>query len=263
VRRQCAVAAAVAAVLVATAGCAGLDWTPGSPTSEPGRPDASETTVNAAAAPFAPPLDGSGLLAAHAAALADAGSFTVSTTRNRGDPGGGEHRRVVRADLDTGAVYRTLRVGNRTRRAYSYGNGTGYMSRQTTGSRPTYAAANGSLSAERWVRGPVADAVAMFEFAYAGTERVDGRLRHVYEAVALDTAADRFDRRSDLVVSSASATLRVRPDGLVAFVRYEYAVDSSVGAEREAYTARYADLGATSLAAPAWLEDARAATRSE
>lgn len=251
-RRQTATLAVVALLLVA--GCTALGG--GGTTDAPGDGQTGDAI-------YETPLDGDAVADAHAAALSDAGSYTIesnatqsSSARNQTT----ETSTLIRGDLESGAVYTRTAARQQTVEGFGFANGTAYQ-RYATGDRVQYVNATGRMgNATGYARSTVAQFAGLFEFSYAGTETVDSTTVHVYEAAgsdALNTSAPAWSALNESDVQSVEATMHVREDGVVTRAGYDITVTMQGSQQRVDATQRFTAIGDTSVEPPAWIPDAR------
>lgn len=249
------VSALSVAVLLVLAGCGAV-----------GPGDSQTTTLEPAEPPYEPPLEDSDLVADHVDALRDAGTFTFErNTTIEGDSDGdvGATRRV-RVDLDDGAVAWTQRPSP-VAQLYRFPNGTSYISLVTDDSRSYRRNPAQSRETVAWARDPVSDRVEEIGYEHAGATTRRGERVHVYRATdpsaANASALALTSEQSDVV--SLNATLHVRESGLVTRLDVRYVVESG-GVERWfSWRTRLSGFGDTDVSPPAWVDDAREATRNE
>lgn len=251
-RRQTATLAVVALLLVA--GCSAFGG--GGTTTGP---DDGQTGD----ALYETPLDAEAVADAHAAALRDAGSYTVESNATRTDSSRNqttETSTLIRGDLDSGAIYTRTAARQQTVEGFGFANGTAYQ-RFATGDRVQYMNATGRLgNATQYARGTVAQFAGLFNFSYAGTSTVDGTTVHVYEASgpgALNTSAPAWSMLNESDVESAQATLHVREDGVITRAGYDITVTLQGSQQRVDVTQRFTAIGETTVEPPVWIPDAR------
>lgn len=248
-RRQFAALLVVA--LVAVAGCAG-----GSGPAASGADGPSDDPIHET------PLDAEAVADAHVDALSDAGSYTIqsdatqsTSAQNRTVETSGE----VRGDLSSGAVFSRTETSQRTVELYADGDGTAYQ-RFVVGNQTQYQNAAGQAgNATQYARGTVASFVGLFDFAYEGTEDVDGETVHVYDAAdaaSLNTSAPAFGQLNESNIDAASATLHVRDDGVVTMAGYNVTVTFQGATQSIETTQCFTGIGETDVAAPDWLDEA-------
>jgi hypothetical protein len=245
-RRQ--LAALLVVTLVAVAGCAGG----GGPA-----PDGSD-----GAQVYETPLDADEVGDAHVDALREAGSYTIESDASQS--GGASNQTVetggvVRGDLESGAVFSRTEARQQTVELYADGEGTAYR-QFVMGNQTQYQDLSGQAgNASQYARTTVTSFAGLFDFAYEGTETVDGESVHVYEAGgagAMNTSSPAFAQLNESNVDEASATLHVRDDGVVTRAGYDVTVTFQGSTQTVETTQRFTALGETDVAEPDWLSEA-------
>jgi len=260
-RTRLALLAAVGLVAV-TAGCGAVLPGSGSGGSGPSGPNAG---LEPAEPPYEPSLEDSSLVADHVDALRDAGTFTVErdTTIESDSGNGPDTTRRVRVGLDDGVVAWTQRPSPVVQ-LYRLPDGTSYLSTVADGSRSFRENSTRSRDPADWARHPVTEVVSGVAFEHAGVTERRGERVHVYRATdpaALNESAFRLASAAGDVVS-LNATLHVRESGLVARLSGRYVVELAGSEQSYAWRTRFTGLGETDTSPPAWVDDARAATRN-
>ncbi|WP_232702455.1 DUF7537 family lipoprotein [Halobacterium wangiae] len=246
--RRPAATLAVAALLVA-AGCSGGGDTTTTPEYDTDAEPIYET-----------PLDAETVTDAHLDALRDHGTFTIDQNTTWEDSGGRELRTgLVRANLDSGAVYGHWKFRDDTRQTYQFADGTGY-NRLVNDGELHYSRGGARTNATGYAKGGLL-VVEVFTFDYAGTTVVDGDRVHVYQASGpdeVDTSAFPSVRQLDsATVDHAEATVHVREDGAFRRVAYTVAFENSDQLDAVSTTWRFEKLGDTDVSPPGWVSVAR------
>lgn len=245
-RRKLAALAVVALVVVA--GCTG-----GNPAAD-GSPEDPL---------YESPLDAQTVTDAHVDALHDAGSFTIQSDATRelvDENQSTETSSVVRGDVTSGAVFSRTESSQQTVELYASGNGTAYQ-RFVVGNQTQYQDVSGQAgNASQYAHNTVSSLVGMFEFSHTGTESTDDGTVHVYEAGSVDavnTSSPAFAQVEASAIDEATATLRVRDDGVVVSAGYDVTITVQNRTQRVDTTQQFTAVGDTDVAEPAWLDDAQ------
>ncbi len=279
------VLAVAIALLLVTAGCLGSTSTSTDPTTTAPTDDESTASTTTTPAPFVKsgPVNAEQMAQAHADALQDAGSFTMTVateTEARGGNGTGNasdsfgldsslparmavdfEQARVRASADAGFVttseYVSFDAGKTYRRV---GGGNG--------SQPTYVVMN--VSERSLTAASEDDLLASVEkrtqrrlaranFTVAGVEEYRGT--RVTRLVARGVSNHTLPETNHTSVENATTVVLVGPDGLVHRIEEHRTV--SVFGATTSYTAvvEYRELGETTVEKPDWLDEAK--NRSE
>jgi hypothetical protein len=245
--------------LVALAGCGAV--LPGGDASPDPDPD-----LEPADPPYATSLEDSTLIADHLDALREAGSFTLErNTTIESDSGAGAGALMrVRVGLEHGVVAWTQRP-DPVAQFYRFPNGTSYVSMVADGSRSYRRNPARDRDAVSWARTPVSDVLEAVAFEHAGAMTSRGERVHVYRATepsAANASALVMATEPDDVVG-LNATRHVRESGLVTRVDVRYVVEIGDLERAFSWRTRFSEFGATDTSPPAWVDDARRATRNE
>jgi len=252
-RRQFATLAVAALLLVA--GCAALGGGGGDPTGPNDRPGDGPTADPV----YETPLADAEVVDAHREALRDAGTFTLRTNNSYGQESA--RRTVIRGDLETDAMYASVRTGDTPLQVYRFGNGTGYR-RSVSNGETTYGNVSDIDGPSSWTDGGVQTVLELYDLEYEGATTEDGETVHVYEAEgpsSMNRSSEWFGS-GDATVEAANATLRIRGDGLVVRSQYAYTVTRGGDTNSVSVTRTFTNLGDTDLTPPAWIPAARNAT---
>jgi len=242
-------AALLVVALVAAAGCAGGSG----PAADGSNGDPIYET----------PLDADTVADAHVDALSDAGSYTIEsegTQTMAGQDKTAETSGEINGDMASDAVLSRTESRQRTIELYAAGDGSAYR-KFVAGDQTRYQNVSGQAgNATQYARTTVGSFVGLFDFSYEGTEDVDGETVHVYGAegaAAVNTSSRAFGQLNESNVDAASATLRVRDDGVVTTAGYNLTVTFQGQTQSVNTTQRFTAVGETDVVEPDWLSEAQ------
>jgi len=263
-------AALAVALLCLLAGCSGLlGSAPATPTDGTGSATAGQTTSDdGPTGPiYEPPLDATTVLDRHAAALADAETFTTVQQSTFVAVDGGDFRQetnvTAAVDLDRD---RTLVVQNVTLQGESvaYGNATVGYERLSVGDDVRYRVAPDNVTAPGfYARPPIDRYLRGLNYTLEGTETRDGAIVSTY---VVDGTEQLTPSEHGLTVippenvTSVSSRLSIRDDGRIE--AFEYRARGTANGATVEYTIAlgWDRVGSTPVSAPDWVSDARNAT---
>ncbi|SEW29134.1 DUF7537 family lipoprotein [Halobacterium jilantaiense] len=240
--------------LVAVAGCAG------------GSGPAADGNTTTGDPIYETSLDADTVTEAHIDALGDAGSYTIESEGTQTMAGQNqtvETSGEINGDMASDAVFSRTEGVQQTVELYAAGDGTAFRT-FIAGDRTRYQNVSGQAgNATQYARTTVQSFVGLFDFSYEGTEDVDGETVHVYGAeggAAVNTSSRAFGQLNESNIDAATATLRVRDDGVVTTAGYNLTVSFQGQTQSVNTTQRFTAIGDTDVAEPDWLSDAQSNT---
>ncbi len=265
-RYRVALLALVAAV--ALAGCGGLGGDSGTPTQSPANGTQANTTADTSA-PYALPLNGTGIQERHRAALMDANTFVFrqSAVVRSADTGAPLQFTNVSAQVAlSSGTYRLFEAATTTNPtdAYVDENGTVYLREQSDGQIGYDRQSGAENTANTYVYPDINRYLRGLDYSYDGTEQVDGETVFVYGANGtdrLDPDTHGLNLLEPSNLSAISAELRVAEDGTVRSFRYDVTGTAAEG-DRIRYVVNvdYTQIGSTTVREPSWLDQAKRVT---
>lgn len=233
--------AALLTVVVLTAGCV----------SAPG-----------GAAPYQPPLDGEAVASGHDAALAAAGTYTVTanTTASLGGERLGASQLIARVDRGSDRAF--LATDTVFGQVHTYvANDTIYQ--RVGDENPQYRVTDRAVDVGVVAAPDLNATVSNYTFVANGTTTLDGRAVWVYEANQTgENASVSRDLGSGLVTVGVNVTLYLRDEGLVVRQVSNATITANDGQLEGSFvrTVEYSDVGSTTVQTPDWLDEARNGT---
>ncbi len=248
--------------LATLSGCAGLFG--GEPSQTPTNGTNTSEPVHEL------PLDGSGVIDAHTAALDDAETFTYrqnATARQLGNRSGIINYKNVTAqtNLAEGSLRSEQELAFQpSRAAYVDGQGNAYI-RQSAGDNASYQRFDGDEADTTTYRDPgIAGYLDGLNFSDAGTETVDGVTVDRYEVTdpsQVNASAHDPEILTAEGIETISVTVAVDRDGVVRSFEYHVTGENANGDPLGYHLSlQYSDVGSTTVSEPAWLSEARSAT---